>query len=267
MKPFIYILFFTLFVLANNLQAQTKDTISQKRKTITITLTPVEIGFAIPIKDKKNDALPEPINVFANRKNTAINFNLLRLGILVKERYGIEAFYNFYTNQNYTHDVFANYISNTHPNYEKPVSVNRNYYNTSTWKGWEFALYYRIKIKKIYIEPKFQIGFEKFTQGNFEYYMKEKGSNQFIEYSLTSQNTKKYTPSYHYIVNVSRRLTPSSKKLKFELGLKFEYSVMNVNLIYNSSETPYGQPEKKAEYNVKQSVNAFTIAIFGRLFR
>jgi hypothetical protein len=245
-----------------------EETKTPKIRKFAFTFTPLEAGGTIPLKSKKSESLPGPISIIANNKKSSIHFNVLKLGMVYKELYGIEAFYNFGSPINYNSAALEKYLSNSHPNYDVPENINHDYTNTNiTWKGWQIGLYYRVKIRnRFYIEPKFQMGFEKYTQGNFEYFLKEHGSNQFIEYSLRSEDPKTIIPSYHYILNFSYRFNPGSPKIKTELGIKFEYIFMNLNLKYNIREQAYGQAAINSSYSVKQPFNLMVIALYGKLY-
>ncbi len=255
---------FLLLLLSSSASSQTEIV---KQRKFSFSLTPVEAGVAIPLANKKNESLPEPINIFTNNKTTGLHVSLLKLGLIYKEKYGIDLFYNFYSRLNYKSSSIENYLSENHTGYDAPRNSRENFYDPRIkWKGFQVGLFYRLKFKKFFLEPKFQIGIEKYTQDNFEYYLKQTNSNQFIEYYIKSEDPKKSVPSYHCIINFSRRFNPNSKKIKIELGIKFEYILMNVNLKYSVEELPYNLPSTNYYYTVKQRMNLFVIALHGKLY-
>jgi hypothetical protein len=264
MKHLSHLIWFSLLFLMG--AAAFSQTETAKTRNFTVTFCPLELGGLIPLKNGKDNSLPPPIYAFTHKKKPNIHANAFRLGLIYKSKYGIEAFYNFSMGFQYESSGIEDYLARSYPNYESPkISriVNPNY--NADWKGWQAALFYRIRLGRFYIEPKFQLGFEKYSQGNAAYYLKEKGSNQFIEYFINVDKQNVMTPSFHYILNTSWMLNPTSEKIKFELGLKVEYLVMNVNLNYTVTRSSYGLPDNLERYKVKQHTNALILALYMKM--
>lgn len=240
---------------------------SDSAKSFAILFTPIEGGIMVPLKSKKNNELPYPVNHFANDKGGRLVGNFLKLGLLYKERYGLDVFYNFSTRMTYNKSSIESYLSKSHPDYENPFNMNYYGYEPEIlWKGWQVGLFYRVKLLKwLNIEPKFQVGLEHYSQEYFAYYLKDKNSNYFIEYNLTGKAVKKITPSFHYILNVSSRVTSKKSRLGIELGLKAEYFTMAPKIRYTSTETPYLQESAINIYDVKQHIEAMIIAFTFRI--
>lgn len=258
-------LLFPLIFLAH--MAAFSQTTGTKTRDLTVTFCPLELGGFIPLKNSKDNSLPASVYAFTHQKKPNIHANAFRLGLIYKAKYGIEVFYNFQMGVAYKSSDIEDYLSQSYPNYQSPKkSRNVNPAYTADWKGWQAAVFYRIRLhRRIYLEPKFQVGFETYSQGNAAYYLKEKGSNQFIEYfaNVDRQNVK--APSFHYILNTSWIMNPNAEKVKFELGLKAEYLVMNVNLDYTITQSPYGLPEKTEQYKVKQYTNGLILALYMKM--
>lgn len=234
-------------------------------RKFSITFVPIELGITLPINSNKISQ--DPINAYVSHNNENIHANVLRIGLLYKNKFGFESFYNFSSGLEYTDSYLKDYLSTIYPNYESPK--NMDYTHSSEfmkWKGWQAAIYYRIKIKNFYIDPKFQIGIETISQRGTSYYLKEKGSNHFVNYYLNSESLRKYTPSYHYIINFSRRMNPNSTKLILDVGFKFEFEVLNLRMRYTIIESQYGFPTKYTDYNSNQALKVFIIGTYFKLF-
>lgn len=263
MRNFGFLLLYSLSMMGFDSFAQS----TAKTRDFSVTLSPVELGGLIPFKNGAENSLPGPIHAFIHKKKPNVHTNVLRLGLLYKSKYGIEAFYNFSMGLEYRDSGIENYLTQSYPAYEKPKTSPASYPNYSaSWKGWQAAVFYRIRLKQhLYLEPKFQVGFETYRQGDAAYYLKEKGSNQFIEYFINVESPKKLTPSFHYILNTSWLLNPNSQNIKFELGLKAEYLMMNVNLDYTITQSPYGMPDQIEQHHVWQPVSGLILALYMKM--
>lgn len=264
MRHLNYLLVFIVSLISLTAFSQAETT---KARKFSLSFCPVEIGGFIPLKTKKDNVLPAPVYAFTHKKNPNIHANAFRLGLLYQSKYGIEVFYNFAMGTRYDHSGIEDYLAQSNPAYEAPkrtLTVLLDY--QADWKGWQGAVFYRIKLNKyFYLEPKFQLGFETFSQGNAAFYLKEKGSNQFTEYFVNVDRQQVRAPGFHYILNTSFLLNPNAKNIKFELGLKAEYFMMNVDLDYTITQSPYGLPDKIERYSVKQPIRGLILALYMKM--
>lgn len=228
-------------------------------KNNSIYFTPVELGSFMPLKPKANNKLPQPVSLFANEMENEFCLNFLKLGIVHKKVLGAEAYYNFGTYSYFKNDKLQNYLTDNFPGY----SAGHPDWADVKWKGYNVAAFYDLKSShNICVTPKVQLGVNSYHQDNVSTYVKEYGSNQFIEYSILNTDRKNYFYSAHFILNVAYEFNTPVDVVKTRIGLKGEYMHMNLPLRYEIVESGYNKPTVSKAFDVTQKINAFSVCVF-----
>jgi hypothetical protein len=249
MRKLIFI--FLIVAFAENAWALESEKDSTKKsfiKNFNISTVWFEVGHFFPIHEKHLLDLPYGMDKYLYNTKGETSYGFLSLGLYYKEKYGIEVLYR-HVGFNVEGDDYRNYIVEQHPDYYVPKTLPIGFYS---FDKFEYRICYRHYFKHFFLEPKFQFGINDYTNYDDAFSIKEKGSNQFIQYTITKENLRKNNFSYHFILNVSKRFNPFKNVLKIETALKLEFMMAPTYYSYTIEEKPYGQPAVINNLNVKQ---------------
>lgn len=262
-KTFYILLIF--FVFKTNARQAAKDSTKQSFfRQLNISTIWFELGTSIPFKEKKINSLPCGMDKYLNKlKGGDMSAGFFSLGLYYKDKIGVE--FVLFRNSNYVAypTEFNNYLSVKYPN-----NYIKNIWGHSySIRGKAYRICYKYHLKYFQIEPKIQLGFNNYINSDESAIFKEKGSNEFIEYSIKKESLKKTTIDYHLIIDVSKRVHfKSLGRTNVEFGVKTEVMMVPTSYRYTITETPYGMPEIKNEVIVKQNNPAWGIEAVVRLF-
>lgn len=193
------------------------------------------------------------------------NYSYRILGIYYKERVGVE--FNAY---GYGAAVdpqpFKDYMRSAYPNYYRNDSAELKY-NRFSFTGLQVGLAYEMKWNGLIIIPKFLVGFASLRDSGNYWRLKEKGSNNFINYRVERYETSSPLNSYHLQLRVAKRIHLGKGRTSLELGLKTEYVLSAKKpLVMKITEEAYGKPATIDEVNVRTRYQSFAIGLYTTLF-
>lgn len=261
-KPVLLFLF-ALYVGSTMASGREEDSVKKSFiKNFNISTVWFEYGAVIPIHESHLRDLPNGLNHYLFNTNGEMAYGFFSLGLYYKERFGVEVLFRhsgFYVEGN----DYRNYIAELHPDYYVPAVISTDYYS---FEKLQYRICYRFYFKHFFLEPKFQLGINDYTDYDDVFSIKEKGSNQFISYRITKQNLRKNNFSYHFILNTSKRFDPFESIFKVEAGVKFEFMMVPTSYNYTIEEKPYGKPAIINQVHVKQLHPALGIEAFVYFF-
>ena len=213
-----------------------------------------------PIKESHLKSLPSGMSQLLYNSKGGFSADFFGLSFYYKNRYGIELMLLDYSEIGSDESSFVNYLTDKYPN----NYVDDNYWGAGYVSGGLLAyrLCYRHPLKYFQITGKLQLGINNIEVYNELKTFKEKGTNQFIEYSIEKENLKRTTIDYHFIVDLSKQFNIG---IPIELGLKSEFTLIPSLYEYTISETPYGKASLINTMTLKQNHPSWGIGIVVRL--
>lgn len=242
-KIFIFGIFTLLFFLIGlNANAQS-DTVNWNKKPFLkqfnagFEMLGAGLGYLITSDEVKN--LSNGMNYFLQKPERGLAFSLFLPMIAFRDKFIISCDLFNFSSYTINGDNFETFLASKYPNYFIPEV---------TWIQYDFwsikpCFLYRMHYKRWLLEP--NVGWEKHSDilPEANYTLREKGSNQFIEYKIKTKNEDK-TELIYFGTNLFYRFKkPEATKLNIELGLKAMYAFGNINAQYEILEKPYLKPE------------------------
>jgi hypothetical protein len=231
-----------------NSNPRKENEISGGYHKLNFSFTFLEIGASIPFKEDKLRALPYGMNTYLYSPKGGIAGNLYGVGLYYKNHWGISAILLL---QDYSvPDVdFNNYISSKYPGYFSSSAGHAHFYQLY---GINYRLSYRFQKGRFVFEPQFQLGINDCNDYDSHFVLKEVGSNNFVEYDIKSENTRRNLFSYHAAIVVRKCFTKPDRKWITEPNIRFDFFVIPTNFNYTITSTPYNMPATIHNVNVKQ---------------
>lgn len=219
-----------------------------KNHKINFCFTWFEVGAGIPLKEKKLQDLPYGMNHYLSSPKTNMAGGLFGIGLYYKNHWGITVIYSF---QDYTvpDAAYRDYISSQFPNYYLPFGVQGHTYSLNNF---DYRLSYRFHENRFTFEPQFQLGINDYDDFDTQFILKEKGSNNFIEYTIKKENQKKHILSYQAAFITRYRFTKPQWKWNIEPGLRLAFMIVPTNYNYTISYNSYNIPATVNKVNIKQ---------------
>jgi len=218
-----------------------------------------EFGPVFPFRDESLlDDLPYGMSEFNYYTRQGGTFNMFGLSVYFKKKIGLE--YLFFANYNVNLDEshYAQYIESQFPNHYVTTSSIGGGYNLSSKA---IRLCYQKHFRHFFIEPKLQLGINSVTvQGEF-LRMKEKGSNHYIDYSVTHKNNNKSSNSYHALMCAGKRFNIPESHVAFELNLMTGFYIAPTDVTYTIETDPYGMPATTNEVTIKSTKSGFHLGL------
>ena len=241
------------------------------RDDVRFRLPPLEMTYSIPVKNKSFLGLPYGLDKFmyniqpgpCSILTYANDFRLRLAALYYKDRVGVEWYFGGFGG-GVNVDDFNNYLNARFPGYTLgPI----NYLPPSlSFFGQRFGLAYKMHLKKYVIEPKAQYGFETLSLAPYNYRLKENGSNQFIEYQVSQQQTDKNGHSYHAELNLARRFFIKPGPHFIEAGVRGEYLYSPYALRFTMTQQPYGAPATINTLDWKGNFSAWEFGLYAAYF-
>jgi len=257
----IILIFLILFSLKSNANSILSDSTKQSFfSNFSLNFIWFEVGPVFPIKENKLNNLPYGMDKYFNHNSSELNATIWGLELWYK-KIGLDLLFISYIDFRSDNTEFTHYISEKFPNYYYTKNVWSNSY--SLYNMFSYRLNYKFHYKKFNITPKFQIGINDYETNNSYYSFKEKGSNQFIEYSIEKKSLMKNIIDYHFLVDISRKVTFF---IPCEIGIKTEFITIPTLFQYTITEKPYGSIATVNTVTVEQYNPSISFALTFRAF-
>lgn len=242
-------------------QAQQNDNV--KNHKLNISFTWFELGASIPLKENKLRNLPYGMNTYLYNPKGSFAGGFFGIGLYYKNHWGISTVFCF---QDYSvpDTDFKNYISSQYPAHFLSSAVQGHTY---TLYNINYRLSYRFHKSRFIFEPQFQLGINDCDDFPTHFVLKQLGSNNFTEYEIKKENTRKNLFSYHAAIVSRWRISKPDWKWNIEPGIRLEFMIIPTNFNYTITSTPYQMAPAIYEVNVKQMRPAFTITAAMSFFR
>lgn len=234
-----------------------------KNHKINFCFTWFETGIGIPLKEKKLKDLPYGMNHYLYTPKNTMIAGFFGLGLYYKNHWGITVIYS-YQDYSVPDAAYTNYISNLFPNYYLPYGVQGHTYSISNI---DYRLSYRFHKKRFTFEPQFQLGINDYNDFDTQFVLKEKGSNNFIEYSIKKENQKKHILSYQAALVTRYRFTKPQWKWNIEPGIRVAFMLTPTDHNYTISYNSYNSPATVNKVNIKQLNPNINITVVMGVFR
>ena len=192
-----------------------------------------------PLKDPKIKSLPEPLGTYAYYTKPSlglfvpINTGSFRLfNLLYKERFGIELNWAEFTPK-VDPNILSNGLVKAFPGYyisSALYGTQSDFY--ATYRGWLYGASYKIHVNKFVLEPKLLLGNMEMDTNPSQYQFKEKGSNSYLKYNISSGTTDK-NACYQFQLNFARRFSGWNPHYMVEVGVHSSYT----NIAYKNKVT------------------------------
>ncbi len=222
-----------------------------------------EMGPCFPFKEKKLRDLPNGMNYYLYSPKVSFSGNFFGIGIYYKDRWGLSAIGTF-SDFSVDDADFRNYITTQYPGHYIPYGAQAHIYSLN---GIDYRLSCRFHKGHLIFEPQFQFGINDCQDFHTHFVLKEMGSNQFIEYDIKEENTKKLLLSYRAALMIHWCFNKPDRPWNVEPGLRFDLVVVPTNFHYTISSTPYNAPATVYEMDVKRLRPALNITLFMSIFR
>lgn len=197
--------------------------------------------------------------------NRLSNFSFRMVALYYKERIGLEFCASGY-GACIAEQPFKDYLQTKFSNYYTIDSQNIQN-NTFSFTGFKIGLAYETKWKGLLIFPKFFVGFEKLQDSGNTWRFKEKGSNQFTNYTIKYHDNSGPQKSYRMELRVAKRIHLGKGRTFLEVGLKAEYLVSNKKkLQFHIVEEPYGKPATFQNLTINTRYHSFGAGVYTALF-
>jgi hypothetical protein len=227
-----------VLLLAQNANSAVQDTSATRKffHNFNLCFQWFEIGRSIPLKQKQFATLDYGLDKYTANIKGGISFAGLGLGVYFRDKFGIEV---TFASQSTTTEgnEFIEYLSNKYPGYYLPKG---SFHYSSSTDGIGIRLCYRKHFKHFFIEPKFQFIINSFDNYFPSFRLKEIGTNQFIQYTMSDKIIGTQN-SYHLFLNIAKRFNPFDARLKLEVGFMGEFMISPINQTISITETVYGQ--------------------------
>lgn len=236
MKRSLSTILIILISLTTGVFAQESGVEKKALRNFNLGIALIEIGKTVSLKQKRIETLNYSLDKFMANIKGNVSVNFIGLSLYYKDKIGVEA---LVSNTSTVSDGvdFKNYLSDKYPGYFIPDWIS-SYSSTNTSAA--LRMCYRKHFHHFFIEPKFQVMFNSFDNNYNSFKLKEMGTNQYVEYSITDEFHGAKN-SYHLICNIAKRFDPFKDIAKVELGLMGEFMIAPIHQSVTVTEAPYGQ--------------------------
>jgi hypothetical protein len=280
MRSIIGILLVLLTAQVLKAQSSGEDTLRTGRKThwynnFQLRIPEFYIERVFPIRNKDFSSLPYGMNHYMyptmaeigsfGQLNKLNNYSFRILGLYYKERIGLEFCASGY-GARIAEQPFKDYLQTKFSNYYASDSQIAEI-NRFSFTGFKIGLAYEMHWKGLLIIPKLFVGFEKLQDSGNTWRFKEKGSNQFTNYTIRYQENNWPQNSYRVELRLAKRIHLGKGRTYFEVGLKTEYLVSGKKqLQLQIIEEAYGKPATKQNLAVSTRYQSFATGVYVNLF-
>ena len=195
---------------------------------IQVELPQVEVKYSLPVKEAGISNLPDGANQFFQSPKPGftpvfINYTFRPFALFYKDKIGVAFYYNgfgAYLDMNGFNRYMTSHYGSEYSNVPAINNLTTLFFN-----GPAIGVAYRWHYRSYTIEPNFIFGFEHLSNFNLgtEEVLKQYGSNQFLDYQLTTDNASPRQHSYRPRLQLGRRYHFKKISTVFESGLVFDY--------------------------------------------
>jgi len=235
--------------------------------SLRLELPEAETKVGIPIKDKSLLNLPYGMNGFLYPAQPQFSFlwtSFRWIALFYKDKFGLE-FYSdgFYTST--SPDKFNRYLADRNPDYY----LKSGYLISNLeFGGQALGIAYRLHWRSFILEPKFLLGFESLRNDStlFNAYLKEKGSNQFLQYFIGRQELTPHQHSYQGRLLIGKRWKPHTNPTEYEIGCQLEYIYSPYTEQWTITQRSFDQPPVQNQLTVRTSARLVNIGAYFKVY-
>ena len=233
----------------------------------------LNFDWCIPVKNKGLLDLPYGQGAyFYQSRNSlgscipATDGNIRFFSLFFDDKWGVELGYAAYGTK-VNPDAFQQYLVDHLSNYY--ITGPKQDINTwfSYYSGLLYGATYMFHYKKYLIAPKLLMGFRSaeisYTD---DYSFKERGSNHYLNYSVTRQSLRNFSTSFHTQLNFARQFYWQSQYTKLELGIKLEYMFIPYHTRVVVSRQSFGTSESEQAFDFRGNYQMFSIGVYYAIY-
>lgn len=226
------------------LAQQEKSRFEQFLCKSTLCVTPVEAGDFYRIQTNKENFGGEIVKAYSGLKNNGVHFGYFGLGYCYDQRLEIGVL-PFSAESSSNGTEFRSYMAIAFPNYYTDKITARR---TTVLKGLGFYASYRKVYPQLQLEARFQFLPNVYKPQEASFYLKEKGSNQYIEYTIREEVSNS-RHVYQLSLGICRPLTQLNRLFKLEIGVNTGVFLAPIQSQFYFIEQPYNQPTQVQQVN------------------
>ena len=253
----------------HSLSAQTTSPSSRKTffSDLRLELPMLETKAGFTINDKSLLSLPYGMNdlLYPTKPYYSFVWTSFRwIAVYYKDKFGLE-FYSDDFSTSLNPDKFNNNLKNRFPGYYfSPGWILSDF----EFGGQAIGISYRMHWKGLILEPKFLIGNESLRNDSSLYsaYLKQMGSNQFVEYNIGRFETTPHQRSYQGRFLIGKRWEKRNKPTGYEIGCQFEYIYSPYTARMDITQRSYGQPVIEDQLTIKTSARVVNAGLYFKIY-
>lgn len=236
---------------------------------IQIELPQVELKYSLPLKETGIGSLPNGANLFFQSPQSGfspvvINYTFRPFALFYKDKIGVAFYYNgfgAYLDMNGFNRYMTSHYAGQYSNVPDISSLTTLYFD-----GPAIGIAWRFHYKSFTIEPNFIFGYEHLSNIDLatEEILKQNGSNQFLDYQLTTSYASPHQHSYRPRLQLGRRLHFKKISTVFELGVVFDYIYSPYAYNLNISQVTYGNPPNIQHVTVRTVYRQYNFGVYLR---
>lgn len=223
--------------------------------------TLLSLEYGIPFESNEFQNLPYGMNYLLQNPKSKLLVNIAMPSIVFRDRLGIAA--KIFTSAGYNLNTaeFLTYLQNKFPNYYIPTIGRPQLFFT----GFTPILFYRAHFGKWKLEPFIELLPTSNVLPTLYLTMRQQGSNQFIEYSITdTTNMPVLLKGIGF--NFVYRFKKKSVRENWELFFTSLYRFGKINGHYVIKEQAFGMPATIAKVDFSLPFSDFSFGLGLRLF-
>jgi len=207
-------------------------------------LPQLELKYSIPLHSKDFDGLANGMNDYirtpwSGMSPVGVNFTFRPVSLFYKDRIGVAFYLNGFGGY-VDNSGFNRYMANRYGG--EYVYSNSYLFTPLQFYGPAVGVAYRFRYKSYVIEPDLIYGFEHLDDGGlqFDQVMRQKGTNQFLEYSIWATNVTPRQRSYRGRLMIGKRVAFKRTATIWEGGFVADFIYSPYNCLLTISQASYG---------------------------
>ena len=236
---------------------------------IQVELPQVECKYSLPLKEAGIGNLPNGANLFFQSPQpgfspVVINYTFRPFALVYKDKIGVAFYYNgfgAYLDMNGFNRYMVSHYAGQYSNVPDISSLTTLYF-----EGPAIGIAWRLHYRSFTIEPNFIFGFEHLSNVDLatEEILKQNGSNQFLDYQLTTGSASPRQHSYRPRLQLGRRCHFKKVSTVFELGLVFDYIYSPYAYNLTISQITYGNSPAIQQVTVRTAYRQYNFGFYLR---
>jgi hypothetical protein len=256
-----FVVFSSLLISLNGLSFDSPTDSSKFKqfiRDIDFCINAFELGGSIAFKQSKLTKLNYGLDKYYSKLKGDMHFSFFGLSFYYKKKFGLGAMFTDYEFISYDMG-YNDYLTQKYPNHFIPEHSIHSILQIQTFS---LNASYRQKFKYFTLEPKFRVCFNSFNSNNESFRLKEKGSNQYIQFELNEQ-IKSYKNNYIFILALFHQFNTKSVTIfNLEVGVQAELVLTPVKSVVTVTETPYNMPSIVYSENISLLNPALAFGVF-----